>query len=188
MFFGLVATHVSLHFTAIFAQLFLLAVLAHLPLHRPALLVVDELSRLLRPLSLLHLAVLDRLAVAVLLLDRNRILVGKFLAVFTDTRLARLLADNTGRVVAFFRGHLVTVDTVFAIFILRFSTLEINGKRTRTVFHHLLLVPAVIVIDVDALEVVLCRDSQVVDSITDAFRRACAPEYSVGFLHDVVVD
>merc|ERR1719312_389515 len=84
--------------TADRSQLLLLAVLAHLPLHRSALLVVLVLSSAFRPAARLQLAPFHRLAVAVLLLHRVGEVVCELLAVFNLTRLAHVLPHFAGGV------------------------------------------------------------------------------------------
>merc|ERR1711875_35530 len=146
---GLVAADVPLHLTTGGAQLFLPAVVAHLPLHRLALLVVDVVLRLLRPLPGLQLAGLHRLAVAVLLLHRVGKLVGELLAVLAHPRLAHLLTDLARCVVALLGGHLVAADAALAVLVLCLPALKVDAEDAGAVLHNLLLVPAVLVLHVD---------------------------------------
>merc|ERR1719312_1744512 len=113
--------------TADRSQLLLLAVLAHLPLHRPALLVVLVLSSAFRPAARLQLAPFHRLAVAVLLLHRIGEVVGELLAVFNLTRLAHVLPHFAGGVVALFGRDAVALNAVLAVLRLPLTTLKIDG-------------------------------------------------------------
>merc|ERR1712002_567090 len=93
----LVAADVLLDGVAHGAQLLALAVLAHLPHHGLALLVVDVLLGLLGAGAGLQLALLHRLGVAVLLLHGEGELVGELLAVPAGLGLADLPGPSWGR-------------------------------------------------------------------------------------------
>merc|ERR1719308_721249 len=84
----LIATDVLLDLVARGAQLLALAVLAHLPGHRLALLVVQVLLGLLGAGARLQLALFHRLSVAVLLLHGVGEVVSELLTVLTRLWLA----------------------------------------------------------------------------------------------------
>merc|ERR1719391_1740983 len=151
----LVAAYVLLDFVAHGAQLLALAVLAHLPGHGLALLVVDVLLGLLGAGARLQLALLHGLGVAVLLLDRVGELVGELLAVLAGLGLTDLLLDLPGGVVALLGRSLLALDRALAVVGFLLLAVEVHGEDAGTVLHHLILIPAVLVVDVDTLEVIL---------------------------------
>merc|ERR1712168_98834 len=158
---GLVAAHVLLDLVADGAQFLALAVLAHLPGHGLALLVVDVLLGLLGAGAGLQLALLHGLGVAVLLLHGVGELVGELLAVLAGLGLADLLLDLPGSVVALLSGSLLALDRALAVVRLPLLAVEVHREDAGTVLHHLVLIPAVLVVNVDALEIILGRLGQI---------------------------
>merc|ERR1711931_205702 len=92
---------------------------------------------------------------AVLLLHGVGELVGELLAVLAGLGLADLLLDLPGGVVALLGGSLLALDRSLAVVRLPLLAVEIYGEDAGTVLHHLVLVPAVLVVYVDALKVIL---------------------------------
>ena len=146
----LVAADVLLDGVAHGAQLLALAVLAHLPHHGLALLVVDVLLGLLRAGAGLQLALLHRLGVAVLLLHGEGELVGELLAVLTGLGLADLLLDLPGGVVALLGGRPFALDSSLAVVGLLLLAVEIHGEDAGAVLHSLNKKKQLIEIDRDA--------------------------------------
>merc|ERR1719153_1770674 len=167
----LVAAHIPLHLIACGTQFLLLAVIAHLTL---ALLVVDIILSLLWSHTSLKLASLHWLAVAVLLLHGMRELVGELLAVLAYTWLAHLFPDLAWSIVALLGWHLVTVDATLTILWLALTALEVNRENAGSVLDDLFLVPTVLVLHVDTLEIIPCRYGQIVHSVAHPVRGSCA--------------
>merc|ERR1712168_713740 len=184
----LVAAHVLLDFVADGAQFLALAVLAHLPGHRLALLVVDVLLGLLGAGAGLQLALLHGLGVAVLLLHGVGELVGELLTVLAGLGLANLLLDLPGGVVALLGGSLLTLDRALAVVRLLLLAVKVNREDTGTVLHHFILVPAVLVVDIHTLEIILGGLGQVVDCVTHPISHPSAPLHGVGLVHHLVLD
>merc|ERR1712168_250607 len=159
-----------------------------MPGHGLALLVVDVLLGLLGAGAGLQLALLHGLGVAVLLLHGVGELVGELLAVLAGLGLADLLLDLPGGVVALLGGSLLALDRSLAVVRLPLLAVEIYGEDAGTVLHHLVLVPAVLVVYVDALKVILGGLGQIVDGVTHAVRHSGAPLHGVGLIHHLVLD
>merc|ERR1712134_174424 len=162
---GLVAADALLDLVADGAKLLTLTVLAHLPGHGLALLVVDVLLGLLGAGAGLQLALLHGLGVAVLLLHGVGELVGELLAVLTGLGLADLLLDLPGSVVALLGGSLLALDRALAVVGFLLLAVKVHGEDAGTVLHHLILIPAVLVVNVHTLEVILGGLRQIVDSV-----------------------
>merc|ERR1719391_1915635 len=184
----LVAAHVLLDFVADGAQLLALAVLAHLPGHGLALLVVDVLLGLLGAGARLQLALLHGLGVAVLLLNRVGELVGELLAVLAGLGLADLLLDLPGGVVALLGWSLLALDRTLAVVGFLLLAVEVNGEDAGTVLHNLILIPTVLIINVDALKVILGGLGQIVDSVAHPVSHPGAPLHGVRLIHHLVLD
>merc|ERR1712002_1095618 len=151
----LVAANVLLDGVAHGAQFLALAVLAHLPGHGLALLVVDVLLGLLGAGAGLQLALLHGLGVAVLLLHGEGKGVGELLAVLAGLGLADLLLDLPGGVVALLGGSLLALDRALAVVGFLLLAVKVHGEDAGTVLHSLIFIPAVLIINVHALEVIL---------------------------------
>ena len=170
MLLGLVAAHVLLDLVADGTQFLLLSILAHLADNGLALLGVGVLLGLLGSGADLQLALLHGLVVAVLLLHGEGNLVGELLAPLVSTGLAQLLAHLPGGVVALLGWSLLASHGSLAVLGLVLAAVEVDGEDAGPVLDNLLLVPAVLVVNVHALEVVLGGDGQVVHGVTDAVR------------------
>merc|ERR1719398_311599 len=135
----------------------------------------------------LQLTLLHGLVVAVLLLHGEGNLIGELLAPLVSTGLAQLLAHLPGGVVALLGWSLLASHGSLAVLGLVLVAVEVDGEDAGPVLDDLLLVPAVLVVNVHALEVVLGGDGQVVHGVTDAVRHLSAPLYSVGFVDHLVL-
>merc|ERR1712002_960620 len=184
----LVAADVLLDGVAHGAQLLALAVLAHLPRHGLALLVVDVLLGLLGAGAGLQLALLHGLGVAVLLLHGEGELVGELLAVLAGLGLADLLLDFPGGVVALLGGRPFALDSSLAVEGLLLLAVEIHGEDTGAILHSLILVPTVLVVDIHALKVILGGLGQIVDGVAHPVSHPGAPLHGVGLVHHLVLD
>merc|ERR1719204_515175 len=101
------------------------------------------------------------LGVAVLLLHGVGELVGELLAVLAGLGLADLLLDLPGGVVALLGGRLLALDRALAVVGFLLLAVEVNGEDAGTVLHNLILIPAVLVVNVHALEIILGRLGQI---------------------------
>merc|ERR1719391_394502 len=144
----LIAAHVLLDFVTDGAQFLALTVLAHLPGHGLALLVVDVLLSLLGACAGLQLALLHGLGVAVLLLHGEGELVSELLTVLAGLGLADLLLDLPGGVVALYGGSLLALDRALTVVRLPLLAVKVHREDAGTVLHRFVLVPAVLVVNV----------------------------------------
>merc|ERR1712134_42789 len=184
----LVAAHALLDFVTHRTKFLALTVLAHLPGHGLALLVVDVLLGLLGAGAGLQLALLHGLGVAVLLLHGVGELVGELFTVLAGLGFADLLLDLPGGVVALLGGSLLALDRALAVIRFLLLAVKVHGEDTGTVLHHLVLVPAVLIINIHALEVILGRLGQIVDSVTHPVGHPGAPLHGVGLVHHLVLN
>merc|ERR1719370_832625 len=134
------------------------------------------------------LALLHGLGVAVLLLHGVGELVGELLAVLAGLGLADLLLHLPGGVVALLGGSLLALDRALAVVRFLLLAVKVHGEDAGTIFHHLILVPAVLVVNIHALEVVLGGLGQVVNGVTHPVGHSGTPLHSVRLVHHLVLD
>merc|ERR1712002_1059921 len=185
---GLVAADALLDLIAHGAQLLALAVLVHLPSHGLALLVVDVLLGLLGAGAGLQLALLHGLSVAVLLLHGVGELVGELLAVLAGLGLADLLLDLPWGVIALLGRSLLALDRALAVVGFLLLAVKVHREDAGTVLNHLIFIPAVLIVNIHALEVILGGLGQIVDSVTHPISHPGAPLHGVGLVHHLVLD
>merc|ERR1712180_522902 len=128
------------------------------------------------------------LSVAVLLLHGVGELVGELLTVLAGLGLTDLLLDLPGGVVALLGGRLLALDRALAVVGFLLLTVKVHREDAGTVLHHLVLIPAVLIIDVHALKVILGGMSQIVDGVTHPVSHPGAPLHGVGLVHHLVLD
>ena len=73
-------------------------------------------------------------------------------------------------IVALLGWSLLASNSSLAVHRLVLAAVEVDGEDAGSVLDDLLLVPAVLVVDVHALEVVLGGDGQIVHSVADSVR------------------
>ena len=125
---------------------------------------------------------------AVLLLHGVGEVVGELLAPLAGPGLAQLLLHLPGSVVALLGGDLLAGDAAFAILGLVLAAVKVNREDTGPVLDHLLLLPAVRVLNVHALELILGGYSQVIHGVAHPVIDLSAPLHGVLLLHHLVLD
>merc|ERR1719365_309925 len=136
----------------------------------------------------LQLALLHGLGMAVLLLNGAGELVGELLAVLACLGLTDLLLDLSGGVVALLGGSLLTLDRALAVVRLGLLAVKVHGENAGTVLDHFILIPAVLVVNINTLEVILGGLGQIVDSVTHPVGHPGASLHGVSFVHHLVLD
>merc|ERR1739845_173431 len=114
--------------------------------------------------------------------------VGELLTESGVYRLASFFPHLSWSVIALLLGHLLTLNSSFAILILVLATLKVDAEHAGPVLNNLLLVPAVLVLKINTLEVILTGHIQIIHSITDPISNSGASLYSVGLIHHLVLD
>merc|ERR1740131_77686 len=188
LLFRLVLAHLLVDLVAHWAQSLLLTSVAHFPGHRLAVLVVHILLSLLWPGSDLKFAPLHGLGVTVLLLLGHWEFVGELLTESGVNRLASFFPHLSWSVITLFLGHLLTLDSSLAILILVLATLKVDAEHTGSVLNNFLLVPAVLVLQINTLEVILSGHIQIIHSITDPISNSGTSLHGVGLIHHLVLD
>merc|ERR1711982_111045 len=188
LLFRLVLAHLLVDLVAHWAQSLLLTGVAHLPGHRLAILVVHVLLGLLWSRSDLKFTSLHGLSVAVLLLFWHWKFVGEL---FTESGVlgpASFFSHLSWCIITLLLGHLLALDSSLAILILVLATLKVDPVHAGPVLDDLLLVPAVLMLKINALEVVLGSHIQIIHSITDPISNSGTSLHGVGLVHHLVLN
>merc|ERR1711942_252250 len=155
-------------------------VLAHL--------LVDLVAHWAQSLLLTSVAYLPGLGVTVLLLLGHGEFVGELLTESGVYRLASFFPHLSWSVIALLLWHLLALDRSLAILILVLATLKVDAEDTGPVLNNLLLVPAVLVLKINTLEVILSGHIQIIHSITDPISNSGASLHGVGLIHHLILD
>merc|ERR1739845_77724 len=114
--------------------------------------------------------------------------VGELLTESGVYRLASFFSHLSWGVIALLLGNLLTLNSSLAILILVLATLKVDAEHTGPVLDNLFLVPAVLVLQINTLEVILSGHIQIIHSITDPISNSGASLHSVSFIHHLVLD
>merc|ERR1739845_150738 len=114
--------------------------------------------------------------------------VGELLTESGVYRLASFFSHLSWGVIALLLGNLLALDSSLAILILVLATLKVDAEHTSPVLDNLLLVPAVLVLKINTLEVILSGHIQIIHSITDPICHSGASLHGVSFIHHLVLD
>merc|ERR1739845_217358 len=114
--------------------------------------------------------------------------VGELLTESGVYRLASFFPHLSWSVIALLLGHLLTLNSSFAILILVLATLKVDAEHAGPVLNNLLLVPAGLMLKINTLEVILSGHIQIIHSITDPISNSGTSLYSVGLIHHLVLD
>merc|ERR1719432_557654 len=113
--------------------------------------MVDILLSLLGSGSNLKFTFLHWLSVTVLLLRGDGELICELLAVFRVAGFTELLMDLSWSIIALLGWNLITVYRSLTIKILELATLKVNRIDTRPVLDNLILIPAILVREINTL-------------------------------------
>jgi len=181
LFYGSVFTVGPVYRVAEGSELLEPTVAAHLPLNRLAILGVREIVHNLVPGQLIKFALLHGFDVAVLLLLGVGRLLGEFFTLLRLPRLAGFNVDCSRFVVTLgVRSFFTRVCRHRRVCAAIFPTVKLGRVATDTVLYHLILLPAVDAVQLDALEVVVVLLVRIVDGVAHRICDCGAPLDKVG--------
>jgi len=125
--------------------------------------------------------------VAVLFLFWHWEFIGEFLTKSGFLRPTDFLPNLSWGIITLLGGHLLTLVNCMAMFILVLATLEVDAIDAGSILDNLLLVPAILMLKINALEVVFVSHRKIINSITDPVSYSCTSLYSVGLLHHLIL-